>query len=489
MVYPLLAFRIAVSAAADDWRTAALEEVGIDSGPLVEMFDFIRDRQIPVHSVQLVREGRLVLDAYFYPFEPDARHDVASVTKSITSLLVGVATDKGALTNVRQRLSDAFPDRRPAHFDERKAAITLEHLLCMTAGWDCGLEPKEQRLFEMRRSADWLQFMLDLPMMADPGTRWAYCSGNCHVLSMLLSRVTGSNALAFGRQHLFGRLRIDDVAWPADRDGDSHGWGDLQLRPRDMAKIGQLMLQRGRWGEREVLSEAWVAASTSPQVKQPSNRDHYGYFWWVKGADFPGMFEAVGRGGQRITVWPARELVVVFTGGGFEPGELAPFLLKAIKTGGPLPPNRTGARELRQRLAAARKAPQPKRAGNVPALARTISGKTFRLSPNGMQLGRVQLNLRGTRRAHAVLVWQGQHIAFPVGLDGVPRFSLNPITKLRQAAMGEWVGAQTLLLDLDLVGGVNRYRIQLRFPNATEVEVSVSERTGLGEEVFHGTAE
>jgi CubicO group peptidase (beta-lactamase class C family) len=469
----------------------------MDSAALVEMFDFVRERKIPVHSVQIARDGRLALDAYFYPFEPQTRHDVASVTKSITSLLVGLAIDKGFLADVRQPLSGAFPERRSVKVDDRKNRITLEHLLCMNAGWDCGFEPKEERLFEMRSSADWLQFMLDLPMVAEPGTRWAYCSGNCHVLSMLLTQATGTNALAFARRELFGPLGISDLAWPADRAGHNHGWGDLQMRPRDMAKIGQLMLQRGRWGQQQILAEAWVTASTSPQVSRTSNNDQYGYLWWVKGAGYPGMFEAVGRGGQRITVWPARDLVVVFTGGGFEPGELAPFLLKALKSDGPLPPNRDASRELQKRLAAARQAPATKRPAKLPALARAVSGKMFEFSPNRLQLEALRLEFKKPsekrdrlnaelQTARAELLWQGKRIIFPIGLDGIERFSMNPIVNLRQAAKGEWLDAHTFSLELDLVGGINSYRIQLGFPTASSVDVEVTERTGLNEEHFKG---
>jgi hypothetical protein len=134
------------------------------------------------------------LDAYFYPFSAEVPHDVASVTKSVTSTLIGLAIEKGLLRDVHQSLLSLFPNRPVLNPDERKQKITLENLLTMQAGWDCGFEAKEARLFEMRRSPDWLQFMLDLPMVAPPGTRFAYCSGNPHVLSMVLSQVTGTNA-------------------------------------------------------------------------------------------------------------------------------------------------------------------------------------------------------------------------------------------------------------------------------------------------------
>ena len=268
-----------------EWTTALPEEVGIDSGPLSEMFDYLREHKVPVHSVQIVRHGKLVLDAYFYPYNSEMRHDVASVTKSVISTLIGLAIQKGFIRDVQQPVLSFFPNRPVANSDEKKQKLTLEHLLTMQAGWDCGFEAKEARLFEMRRSADWLQFMLDLPMVAEPGTRFAYCSGNPHVLSTILSQATGTNALAFARRELFEPLGIRDVAWPADPRGNTHGWGDLQMHPRDMARLGQLFLQRGRWGRGQILSEAWVYAATRAHVARTTNRDHYGYSWWVKGED------------------------------------------------------------------------------------------------------------------------------------------------------------------------------------------------------------
>src|SRR5215468_2617855 len=124
-----------------------------------------------------------------------------------------------------------------------------------------------------------------------------------------------------------------------------------------MLKLGQLFLQRGRWGEHQILSEAWITNATRQHVEKTVNKDHYGYGWWVKGDDYPGMFEAVGRGGQRINVWPAKDMVLVFTGGGFEPGDLTRFILKALPSDQSLPPNPEVFAKLQQRIVEARKAP------------------------------------------------------------------------------------------------------------------------------------
>ena len=488
----LLYFSIAAGCSGEeitntDWQSASPEAVGLDSSALVEMFDFVRQAEVPVHSVQIVRRGRLALDAYFYPFSAKMRHDVASVTKSITSTLIGLAINDGFLHDVQQPVMRAFQGRAPVNLDPRKQKLTLEHLLTMTAGWDCGFEAKEARLFEMRRAADWLQFMLDLPMVAEPGTRWAYCSGNCHVLSVLLTAATGTNALAFARRELFTPLGIHDVAWPADSRGNNHGWGDLQFHPRDMAKIGQLLLQGGRWGDHQIVPPAWVATATRAHVDRTSNNDRYGYLWWVKGTNYPGMFEAVGRGGQRINVWPAKDLVVVFTGGGFEPGDLAPFILKALRSDESLPPNLEAFARLQERIVAATKPPSPRPVAKIPRMAARISGRKFRLSANSLNLETLTLEFDKSAEAHADLLWDGHSVSFPMGLDGVERFCTNPLVNLPQAARGEWLDENSFLIRLDLVGGINFYRIALTFEEAGKnLTVRLSERTGVSDEKFSG---
>ena len=475
---------------SETWQTAAPEEVGIDSVPLSEMFEFVRERQIPVHSIQIVRRGRLVLDAYFYPYDGRTRHDVASVTKSITSTLVGLAIERGHIRDVQQPVLDFFPGRTIAGLDERRRKQTLENLLTMKSGWDCGFEPNEARLFEMRRRPDWIQFMLDLPMVAEPGTRWAYCSGNCHVLSGILSRVTGTNALAFARRELFEPLAIRDVVWTPDPQGNNHGWGDLQMHPRDMAKLGQLLLQRGRWGERQLIADAWIRLATRAHVEKTSNHDHYGYYWWVKGTDYPGMFEALGRGGQRITVWPAKELVLVFTGGGFEPGDLAAFIVKSLKSDKsdqPLPANPDANARLRDKLAAATRPPAPLPVPELPAMAARITGKTYTLTANELDLA--ALTLQFNKSSEAALRFQrlGKELRCPVGLDGVERFSTNTLVELPFASKGRWLNADTFLLELDRVAGISLYRFKLTFADeGNSVTIALSERTGLGAEVFDG---
>jgi hypothetical protein len=329
--------------------------------------------------------------------------------------------------------------------------------------------------------------MLELPMVAEPGTRFAYCSGNPHVLSILLSKVTRSNALSYAREKLFEPLGISDLMWPCDREGNTHGWGDLQLRPRDMAKLGQLFLRCGRWGDRQIVSESWVSAATRPHVEKTVNKDHYGYGWWVKGNDYPGMFEAVGRGGQRINVWPGKDLVLVFTGGEFEPGDLAKFILQAIKADDSLPANPESVAKLKRQLIQAAKPPPAEKPPKLPSAAARVSTRIISLSANSLDLR--ELRLRFGESSHATVeLLVGEHRELlRIGLDGVPRFSPNSLVNLPSATTGRWIGENTFLLQINLVSGINYYEIKISFSEQDNVvAVELRERTGLNNDRFTG---
>jgi len=208
----------------------------------------------------------VVVDAYFYPYDGQTVHDVASVTKSVMTTLIGIAADQGKL-ELDQPLVSFFPGRTIANRDAGKEHITVRHLASMSSGLDCTADYDEATLREMQASSDWVQFTLDRPMIDEPGSRFVYCSPGMHLLSAILQQATGMTALDFARQNLFEPLGIHDVIWPADPQGVTHGWGDLYMHPHDMAKLGYLWLNHGQWGGRQIVSRAWVEDSAKVQIK------------------------------------------------------------------------------------------------------------------------------------------------------------------------------------------------------------------------------
>ena len=163
----------------DRWRSSSPEAQGMNSSVLADALEYIQAHKTRIHSLTIVRNGYVVLDATFFPFQRNGIHDLASVTKSITSTLIGVAIGDGKLQSVQQPVLSVFPDRPVAHRDDRKEHVTLEHLLTMSSGLDCQYQGGERTLREMRASANWVQFMLDLPSRAAPGTTGNIAAGAC----------------------------------------------------------------------------------------------------------------------------------------------------------------------------------------------------------------------------------------------------------------------------------------------------------------------
>jgi CubicO group peptidase (beta-lactamase class C family) len=279
-----------------------------------------------LHSLLVLKDDRLVLEEYFYGYGPDEAHPVQSATKRIFSLLLGPALEKGWL-RPNQKLYDLFPDRRASTpWDARKDNITLKHLLTMTSGASCDDWDEDKGCsWDMVASGDWARFSFGLPLARKPGTRFAYCGACLSPLVELLERRSGMNVTAYADQVLFKPLGIESPAWWEGPNGFHSPAFGLSLKPRDMAKIGQLVLHRGKWKDLQVVPESWIAESTSKQVVgTPGKRPDYGYLWWERNVIAQGrvrrVLEAWGVGGQYIFIVPDGGVVVVMTGGDTKDG-------------------------------------------------------------------------------------------------------------------------------------------------------------------------
>jgi len=421
----------------ENWRVSTPEQQGIDSEQLANVFDFVKENEINIHSLLLIRNGYLVLEAYFYPNSKGIVHDVASVTKSITSILIGIAIDKGYIKSVHQPILDFFPGRTIANFDDRKKRLTIEHLLIMRTGFCRNFLDGERQLDDMRQTDDWVQFMLDQPMLTEPGTEFAYCTGGTHLVSAIVTAATGLNELDFARKHLFEPLGIHEVIWPSDPQGNNTGGFDLHLQSIDMAKIGYLLLNDGKWNGRQIVSKKWIEQSTKVHVTLDDG-ERYGYLWWSPDEN-PGLIEARGRGGQRIIFSRQKNVVVVFTGSGFEPGDIGTFLTPALRSDQSLPANPEGYQLLKSKIEAAAKSPEPKPVPRLPAVAQEISGKTYQFEPNVLGLISFSLSFGKDTEARLILTEDDNYEESPIGLDGVYRFSNHSRFNLPEALKGAWI--------------------------------------------------
>jgi CubicO group peptidase (beta-lactamase class C family) len=337
------------------WRTSSPEAQGIDSAVLADALETVRERHIPVNSILIERHGAIVLDAYFFPYADDRQHDVASVTKSVTSTLVGIAMGEHKLDRLDVPVESLLPDAKIDN-DPRKAHITLANLLSMTSGLDCSNAGGRNFLQQMEASRHWTSFALGRPETSDPGSTFTYCAGNMHLVSAVLTRATGETASDFAREKLFEPLGIEQVSWPKDSDGISHGFADLKIAPRDMAKLGYLWLHHGVWDGKQIVPANYLADAFSAHANVEPDVQ-YGYGMWIypqRGhAGGPADFEANGNGGQRIAIVPSQDLVEVITGSGLDANQVAELLAGAVKSDGALPENPAAASRLAVRAAEA----------------------------------------------------------------------------------------------------------------------------------------
>ena len=330
----------------DGWTVAAPEQEGLDPalicgiGPRLEAL-----KEANAHGVVIARHGRLVYERYFagndwrlsmplgdVNFEAATKHDVRSISKSVTSLLVGIAFDRGLLTDLDARAFSFFPEYEALRTPE-KDRITLRHLLTMSSGlaWDETTVPftdpsNTYSQMEVAPRAD--HYVLAQPLAARPGEVFNYNSGTAELLGLILRKVSGKRLDAFAKEALFDPLDITDWDWESTAAFNPSAASGLRLRPRDLAKIGQLVLERGKWHGRQIVSSSWIEDSITPRLSgkdaammfyRPEGITSYGYLWWL-GRSPPehperDMIAGGGYGGQRVLILPNLDAVVVTTAG------------------------------------------------------------------------------------------------------------------------------------------------------------------------------
>ena len=333
--------------ALDDWQTITAVEAGFswDVGDKLDSA-FENGELKNLHSVIVVRNSRLVFERYYegqdkiggepighIVFTPNTRHDLQSITKSIVSLLYGIALSEGKVPEVNTPLVDAFPAYGDLMTDPDRRRIKVEHALTMTMGleWDESSYPYghwANSSTSMRYAQDRHRYLLGLPIVADPGTKFIYSGGATMLLGHIIKTGVGKSLVEYAKEKLFHPLGITDIEWRNYRNGEERAAGGLRMRPRDLAKIGQLILNQGRWKDVQLVPSDWLtssfleSASLNKVVK-------YGYQWWIVrleklndqwvfGED--GNNKSIagnGWGQRRLIIVPAYQLVIVINAGSY----------------------------------------------------------------------------------------------------------------------------------------------------------------------------
>jgi CubicO group peptidase (beta-lactamase class C family) len=335
----------------DGWESAEPASAGFDASALCAVMHQVTAASANLHGVVVERGGRLVAETYrrgedrsIYSlfareteFGPTVRHDVRSISKSVVSLLVGVAAGRHAL-DVHTSVLAFYPQYAALRSPERDA-ITLEHLLTMSSGleWHETLGSYGSfRNDETRLYWDWApyRFVLGRPIVAPPGMRFEYSGGGTAVLADVVVQATHTPLRDFARTALFEPLGIHDWEWVGDPYGRPLAFAGLRMRPRDVAKIGRLVLSHGRWNGQDVVPSDWIDASLAPHIATGDGLS-YGYQWWIGGVEWHGTQHrwaaGFGNGGQRLFVVPDLDLVVVVAAGAYNDASIAPVVTELLR--------------------------------------------------------------------------------------------------------------------------------------------------------------
>lgn len=294
----------------DAWREASPESVGLDPERLARGVERVGELA-GLRSLLVVRHGRIVAERSYAGSDLNQRpHDVKSASKSLLSALVGIALDRGELPGLDATVGELLPEYA-AGLPPEKRAITLEQLLAMSSGL---ASTSGEHYGAWVSSGDWTRAALARPLVGDAGDSFAYSTGSSHLVSAVLTEATGRTALDYAREHLAGPLGITIHSWQGSPEGYSFGGNSVRMTPRDLARLGQLYLQEGRWNGRQVVPADWVRRSTRRHAEGwPHRYGAYGYLWWLPPDDPWDSFAAIGYGGQFLYVVPELDMLLVTT--------------------------------------------------------------------------------------------------------------------------------------------------------------------------------
>jgi CubicO group peptidase (beta-lactamase class C family) len=411
-----------------EWLTSTPEEQGIDSTELAGLVDFGTTHNLD--SLLIVRHGKIVIEAYYAPYTAGIPHAMYSTTKAVIGTLIAIAGKEGLLDSTSHPVLEFFDRHSIANLDDRKEAITIQSLLDMTSGigWTEPLDGAPISNIEMEHSPDWVKFILDRPMSGVPGSTFNYNSGNPHLLSAIISKITGMSALEYAKAKLFGPLGITDVYWPHDPQGVSDGGYGLYLHPRDIAKIGYLYLRDGAWEGKQLVPAAWIDKVSHATVDMHSAWDpelRYSNLFWA----FPGkhVYMAVGFHRQVVMVFPDLDVVAVTTGrDNYSLSAFAGSIFKSVKSDTPLPADTAGSKLLANKIVGA-STEKPTEVRPTSQMAAVISGKVYRFPPNEAHVKSLALFLAGPEPHYEIETYStdattsGPRFTGPIGLDGLYR--------------------------------------------------------------------
>lgn len=313
-----------------EWRECSPEQVGIDSKKLKAVYDYCSSNNRHTYSFIIIKDGYIVAESYLRDSTINSKIHSYSLAKSFTAALTGIAIQNGYISSVDDKIYNYLPQLQEPNIDPLKKEITIKNLLTMTAGynWDEGdISLINSDIYKIRSYPNYVEYVLDKPMIETPGTIWRYSSGNPLLLGGIIENTTGMLTFDFAKQTLFADLGISDVSWRTDDAGHTIAAWALKMNSRDYAKLGYLYWKNGVWDGKQVLPDYWVNDTRKPALE---NAPHYGYLFWraYRYADHIGTqvpedtYMATGLFQKYIIIIPSYNLILVRLGEDVIEGEL-----------------------------------------------------------------------------------------------------------------------------------------------------------------------
>ncbi len=321
-----------------------VESQNIDTGKLESAFR-IADSIIEnspgqsfknLESLIVYYDGKIRFEKYYNGTHRDSLHHIQSQTKSIVSLLMGIAIDKGFVKSENEKVGDYFPEYF-CPLDTFKSSLTIKDVLTMTAGFDWKemLPPNDPANdnMNMYRSNNYLDYILSRPIIHPPSSIFLYNSGCPMIVAGIVEKSSRMRLDKFAEANLFGPLEINNYYWIKDTTGFCHAGGGLYLKPADVLKIGILVLDKGKWNGRQIISEQWIQKATAPYIKSDFENNNYGFFWWTKDMALTNgknttMISAQGAGGQKLYIFPEYRLIVAFSERNYTTPQVSPIFIR-----------------------------------------------------------------------------------------------------------------------------------------------------------------
>ena len=448
------------------WRHSSPEGQEMNSVTLINGIEQLKKEHTNIHSLLVIRNDHIVLDACFYPFQKDFVHDLASVTKSFTALLIGIAIDKGFIKDDNQLVYQYFPEY--TFKNDTLVKLKIKDLLNMSSGFICSWYNGEKELQQMNKSQDWVKFMFNLPFESIPGDEFSYCSGNFYLLAEILQRTTKMTCLDFAKEYLFQPLDFGESYWEQNYKGVNHGWGDLFLTTYDMAKIGRLILNGGKWNDKQIISKEWI--EKIKPLHRIQGTESYGFGWWLD-SENPDEIQAVGRGGQRLFIFKNRNIVIATTGGGFEAGDLDNLILASIEA---FDKNKNYSLQL-DSLAKAVQLPNPDINTVKYYLPSNILNKDFQFEKNELNLKTIRFENRNKDYYIIITFIDRSMEENLIGMNNEYLVSNGGLFNLPKALKGIWENKKLIIYYNELCG-INLLKFNFTFSD-TSVDLNINDLT------------